>query len=164
MTSICEDIAYKLSAYLDNELGEAEKNRVEAHLENCPSCRGSFRELKKSSDLVSARLSVQPSVDFDKAWQHIEPEIRRRPAIRRYLRAFIVKPGFWIPASAAATVGAAALFFALCLPVYKSQRPVSLSHVESVSSKSGSVMVLHTAKTSQPIIWIMEKSPKEKRP
>ncbi len=159
MTSVCDEITYKLSAYLDNELPDEEKSKVEAHLKACPSCQRSLQKLKKSSELIATALSDRPAVDFDKAWENIEARIHSRPTIWQYLRAFMARPGFWIPAGA---VGAVAMLLVLCLPIYKSQPSANLSHVESVSSKTGRVMVLQTAKTSQPLIWIMESPPKEK--
>lgn len=163
MTSVCDEITYKLSAYLDNELPDEEKSKVEAHLKACPSCQRSLQKLKKSSELIATALSARPAVDFDKAWENIEARIHSRPTIWQYLRAFMARPGFWIPAGAAGAVGAVAMLLVLCLPIYKSQPPANLSRVESVSSKTGRIMVLQTAKTSQPLIWIMENPPKEKR-
>lgn len=158
MTSICKDLTDKFSAYLDKELPEEEMRQVEAHLKDCPFCQQKLQELKSASELVSTALSTQPAVDFDEAWEHIEKEIRCHPTIRQYLRAFFTRPGYWIPAGAAGAVGAVAILLVVCLPIYNTEAPAKVSRVESVSSKTGNVMVLQTAKTSQPIIWIMDKS------
>jgi hypothetical protein len=159
MTTQCGDITYQFSAYLDNELSEAEKTRIDDHLKFCPACRRRLEALEKSSDLISAVLTTHPKVDFDKIWGNIEGRIHCRPTICQHLCTWIFKPVFWIPAGA---VGAVVLLLALYLPVLKSPVPAPVSRVEFVSSKTGNVMVFQSAKTHQPIIWIMDKPPKEK--
>ena len=161
MTSPCEDIEYKLIAYMDQELSNDEKTHIEAHLKDCPYCQRRLKELKQSSGLVHDVLKAPPTVDFEKAWHHIEPRIKCRPGLMEKLRACLSAPTFWIPAGAAAAVCAAALFFAILHPATEFKARSRMSRVESVSSKTENVMVLQSAQTRQPIIWIMEKPKKE---
>lgn len=159
MTLRCVDLTNKFTAYIDDELSEEEENRIDEHLNFCPNCRRQLERLRKSSGLVSAALSAKSAADFDKIWRNIESQIRCRSSVWQNLCSYISKPLFWIPASATVAV---VLLLASYLPVFRSPHPVSLSRVESVFSKTGDIMLFETAKTSQPIIWIVEKTPKEK--
>jgi anti-sigma factor RsiW len=148
-----------MSAYLDRELTTAQKTQVDQHLEECPACAQGFRELEKTSAMIAAALSVQPKIDYDAAWQQIAPRIHCRPSLVQALSSFFKRRILWMPAGALA---AAMLFLVLLLPVFQKSRPSPVSIVESVSSRNGSVMLLQSEKTSQPIIWIIE-APAEKK-
>lgn len=160
MTSICNELTYKFSAYLDNELQDSEKKRIEEHLAVCSHCQSRFHELKKASDIISAGLDTEPNVDFDKVWQEIEGQIGHRPPLWQTLRFHITKPRFWIPAGTGGAFALIVILILLAVPVFKSRAPTQVCRVESVFSKTENVMVLKTAKTRQPIIWIMEKAEK----
>ncbi len=41
-----------LSAYLDDELGERDRSRVERHLQSCPACRAELAALRQTADLL----------------------------------------------------------------------------------------------------------------
>lgn len=65
MTEVCHQIEPMLSAYIDDELDEAETVAVEAHLAQCPRCSRELRELRGLVN-VSESLAA-PSVD-DAVW------------------------------------------------------------------------------------------------
>lgn len=46
-------VAHLLDDYYDNELAPAARRRVEAHLDDCPSCRAELERLDQLSDLLS---------------------------------------------------------------------------------------------------------------
>ena len=46
----------QLSAYLDGELSEQERQQVEAHLKTCPSCRADYEQLRRVAELASEGL------------------------------------------------------------------------------------------------------------
>ncbi len=50
-----------LSAYLDGELGPADRGRVEAHLGTCDRCRARLSELRATASLISALPAARPS-------------------------------------------------------------------------------------------------------
>ena len=43
----CGQIDQRLSGYLDGELSQGERQRVEIHLESCPKCREAFEEMSQ---------------------------------------------------------------------------------------------------------------------
>ena len=47
MNHNCEDIETLLSGYLDGELTQGDRQRVEVILEDCPDCAQTFEDLKK---------------------------------------------------------------------------------------------------------------------
>ena len=48
----CEQIDERLSGYLDGELTQGERQRVEIHLESCPKCREAFEEMARLREAV----------------------------------------------------------------------------------------------------------------
>ncbi len=55
-----EALRERLSAYLEEELEESERVRVEEHLESCPDCRREYRELRHVVDLLRRLPSPDP--------------------------------------------------------------------------------------------------------
>jgi hypothetical protein len=47
-----EALRERLSAYLEADLEESERARIEEHLEGCPDCRREYRELRHTVDLL----------------------------------------------------------------------------------------------------------------
>ncbi len=163
MNVLCNKRRRQFTAYLDNELPEADKNQIEKHLETCAACRQELRQLKKSAEMLSAALAEPAAIDFDQAWQAIEGHIQSRPSLWQRLRTYLSRPRIWVPAGAVGVVTAGLLIVAFCWPVFHSPPLARVSRVASVSSKTGNVMVLQSENTQEPIIWIMESTPKEKR-
>lgn len=54
----------QLSAYLDGELGPAERARLEAHLQGCPACRAELDSLRRTVELVGRLPAVSPLRSF----------------------------------------------------------------------------------------------------
>lgn len=48
----CQEIAELLSGYLDGELTQQNRQRVELHLEGCPACRKIYDEMAELQDSV----------------------------------------------------------------------------------------------------------------
>lgn len=63
----CEDVRELLGNYIDQELTEAMRRRIEAHLEECAACAGDLATL---NDTV-ARLHAEPKPESPNAW-HFE--------------------------------------------------------------------------------------------
>ncbi|MDH4257755.1 MAG: zf-HC2 domain-containing protein [Candidatus Aminicenantes bacterium] len=55
-----------ISSYHDGELDEAQKKRVERHLEECPECRKEFEEMGKFEEVMSQMELKKPQKE---AWQ-----------------------------------------------------------------------------------------------
>jgi hypothetical protein len=56
----CREIEDLLPCMIDGALPEAEKMRIEAHLEACASCRKAFADLRKSDERVKRLEEVEP--------------------------------------------------------------------------------------------------------
>lgn len=70
----------QLSAYLDGELGQEERIRIESHLENCPSCRSLLHELMTlQQTLSSAMFALTEPADLkDRVLKAVAQENRIR--------------------------------------------------------------------------------------
>jgi hypothetical protein len=53
-----------LSGYLDGELDEAQRKLVEKHLEECPTCKAAFQEMKMLDEKIRRQPFEEPSRDF----------------------------------------------------------------------------------------------------
>jgi mycothiol system anti-sigma-R factor len=52
----CAEMVARLYVFLDNELPEDRRNRIQAHLERCPSCYGAFDFEAELRMVVARRL------------------------------------------------------------------------------------------------------------
>jgi anti-sigma factor RsiW len=90
----CPEVRLRISLYVDRELTGAEALDAEAHLTECPACRGAYDELRGTVDAVRG---ANPLYDVPEqsyaAVQSIVGNWERQQARRR-----------WIPAVAAAAV------------------------------------------------------------
>jgi RNA polymerase sigma-70 factor (ECF subfamily) len=60
LTAECQDMLPLLSAYIDDELDEQKRARVESHLEQCAFCRLALEEMTESSRSYRALLPLLP--------------------------------------------------------------------------------------------------------
>jgi len=150
----------RINACIDGELDEKDRQDVEQHLESCPSCRQLRFELEQVGDMIKDGLSPDtvPDIDLTGVWENIQSQIKFGPSVWQRLKELIGKPAVWLP-TAVATAAVAMLVF--LLPIPKQQPQMAQSRVESVYSRSGQVMVMETAKSSQPLIWILPEAEKE---
>jgi anti-sigma factor RsiW len=63
-----------LVGYVRDELGEAERRRVAAHLETCKACRGTVSDFQA----ILARLTDTPLPVSDPHWSRYRAELRAR--------------------------------------------------------------------------------------
>lgn len=75
-----EQVQKMLSAYLDNELTQADAQRVRIHLEDCEDCRGAFHQLEQLRRLTADMTFVDPQEDKMN-------ELQQRLSVRAPLRA-----------------------------------------------------------------------------
>lgn len=85
----CEQISPLLSAYLDGELSQAERESVEWHLKECEVCRSELKELQEAKRFALQLSEVQPPLSLR---QRIMARVERekecqtvRPLIGAYL-------------------------------------------------------------------------------
>jgi len=55
-----EELQKLLSAYLDNELTQADSQRVRLHLEDCTECRARFGQMKELQGITAAMRFADP--------------------------------------------------------------------------------------------------------
>ncbi|MEX1255187.1 MAG: zf-HC2 domain-containing protein [Dehalococcoidia bacterium] len=93
-----------LNAFVDGELGEAERVRVDAHIETCAACAATVDELRS----LGATLSELPRARAPRSFALREGDVRQQPAPR-----WEVVWRRWQPALSGVAVTAFAAFFLL---------------------------------------------------
>ena len=64
-----EEIQRLLSAYLDGELTQADQQRVQLHLEDCPACRDTLDEMRRLQQLTAEISFSDPPEDIMEAFE-----------------------------------------------------------------------------------------------
>ncbi|PKM97978.1 MAG: hypothetical protein CVU79_05365 [Elusimicrobia bacterium HGW-Elusimicrobia-3] len=93
----CGGISRKISAFLDGELDEKDKEAVRAHLEACASCSETLRRFKAADAGLRALPPVEPSPFFA---ARVAAAARALNEYHGPFRRFVLYP---IPAAAALT-------------------------------------------------------------
>ena len=76
----CAERRETLVAYLDRELGPAERTQLEAHLAGCETCRLALEAERRLSGALASLGAVEPPADFEaRFWARIARE-RETPA------------------------------------------------------------------------------------
>ena len=99
----------RLSAYLDGELGPAERRAVDAHLRTCPVCRRNLADLERVKTLLRALPEVEPPSGL---FAGVRAELERPAALLGPLGDWL-RAAFRRPAVAAVAVLLAVLLIAL---------------------------------------------------
>lgn len=109
-----------LLAYLDHELAGDQRTNVDAHLNECLTCRRALGEVRGRADLVSDALSlVDRPAPMDEAWITVQAAVQARAATGAgdssragAGRAPVAKGRAWVPArrSLARAAGLVLLF------------------------------------------------------
>ena len=73
----CDQIRPKLSAYVDGELPEDERENVRRHLDTCLSCAQELRELEETAELLGHLEQADPPDTLESG---LRRRIRRRAA------------------------------------------------------------------------------------
>jgi len=95
-----------LSIYVDGELPSPWKEKLDAHLNECPACREKFENFKKLRGLFNKDASAKKINESDiqaskeKIWRNIEAKRRFTPYPRIWRRRISIS----IPAAAAAAI------------------------------------------------------------
>src|SRR5262245_38539229 len=83
----------RLSAYLDGELKNAERERLEAHVAECAACAVALAELREVMTRGRTLVDTPPATDL---WPAIEAELTPRGAAARPERARVLAgPSWW---------------------------------------------------------------------
>jgi len=78
--SECNEIQLLISAMLDGECTEAEREKVNAHVKNCPDCRAMLAVFAAVSDDISAEEDI-PEGLHEKIMSDISRETVKKPAV-----------------------------------------------------------------------------------
>ncbi len=157
----CEFCLDRLSAFMDKELDQALEARIRDHLNSCPECAEKLHELNRLNFLLGdvAKCAEQPALDVEAMVRKSRPYQVHTPGFGEKVLGFLTRPWTWVPAAAIA----AAIVLVMLLPVQTPPGPDHgplVSSVESVSSDS-QVIMMQTAGTGQPLIWITPQKHKE---
>ena len=87
-----EEVQNLLSAYLDGELTQADRQRVRIHLEDCPDCRREFDQLQELRKLTGSLEFVDPPED---KMQEIEQRLSVQAPRRFGWGLFLAGLGAW---------------------------------------------------------------------
>lgn len=88
----CKLIEKLLSPYLDNELDPTERQQVEAHLNQCPSCAQLYTALQETIDALNEMPELEISDDLQKRLYKIEQK-KSKARIKSRLE-FLLRPAF----------------------------------------------------------------------
>ena len=146
----CKDRAPEISALIDGELPEKKALELERHLKICSECKCLYEELIKTSDLIAESYSHASGIDLSGVWKNIEAGFEPQTKLLAKIISIIFRPMVWLPAAA---VAAALLLFVM--PGGKINGLPEISRVESVYSETGRVIMVKTAQSKNPVIWIM---------
>ncbi|MDA8131107.1 MAG: zf-HC2 domain-containing protein [Elusimicrobia bacterium] len=92
----CENISRRLSAYMDGELPEREREAAESHLASCAACSEELASLRAASAAVSALPRVEPPPFFAARTAAAAKALNGAGPLRAFLR-------FPLPAAAVLT-------------------------------------------------------------
>jgi predicted anti-sigma-YlaC factor YlaD len=70
----CSKISEQLTSYLDGELGDKERARLELHLESCQSCREEYDSLRQTVSL----LQQMPEVNSERTFRIDEKNVAQK--------------------------------------------------------------------------------------
>ena len=74
----CEDMKFKMMAFLDNELPESEIQLVKKHLEECTECIQKYKSLNKVKEITTEmKFKKLPEMYWDEYWSHVYNKIER---------------------------------------------------------------------------------------
>ena len=121
----CKRDTEMLTAYVDGELGGAERAELESHLETCAGCRDAVAAQRRLAEMFAALPEVTPAGDFEaRFWARIARERDAAPGFGARLRAaFSLRRALVLTGAAAAAL--AFLAAAGARPHRQSSRPRS---------------------------------------
>ncbi len=169
--SDCSTVLARLGAYVDGELGQARRQRVESHLGSCQSCSAELDRLRRLRDQLHRSMAVSLSgQDAGRFWEHVERKIREAKA-PRWWTLDRVRELFWfypkLKWASVAALGTTVLLFTADLvlrPAIPPPTPLGPTDtrprtvVESVEGgPNSSVMLFSTPDQKLKIIWVLEQ-------
>ncbi len=103
----CDKFKKLFSAYIDNEISNTEKNELEHHLDECPSCKSTVEQLDYTRKRIVALPHVRSNQNFDIV---LHAKLRRQ--IRREQQSRLSLPS-WETSKLPLVATVAVLFLAM---------------------------------------------------
>jgi predicted anti-sigma-YlaC factor YlaD len=78
---------YEIRAFYDRELGEAEMQRINTHLADCPSCQNRIEAISQRADWMQSQLEMlsplpeEPSLSVMAARSHLNDILKKEHKI-----------------------------------------------------------------------------------
>jgi anti-sigma factor RsiW len=155
----CHERAPALSAYVDGELGQGERERLEAHVAECARCRqevarferltGLLREVD-AEELTSLRpVSLWPAVEREALGLRRDGLGRGLASRWKHWAPAWARP-LWVPVSVAA-----ALAITLALPFVMQREALQADEAIVESVDEGEVMVIRHGR-GEVMIWVFD--------
>ncbi len=111
MTMNCSQVQERLSAYIDNELSDAEHHDIAAHLQGCPDCKASVEFARTLSYKTRELADPTPPANL---WARIESGLQEKESpvhkISSRRRLWHMSVGQWALAASLLLVAAAGLW------------------------------------------------------
>jgi len=164
----CTTVQRSLGAWLDAELGEAERQEIREHLEKCPSCLAEKRRLERLQSALGEALRARASgIAFEPFWREVQRRISEReiPWHARFwdwVRSILYpqRLAWVVPVAMVFLVGAFSLreFFPGWLS--GSQR-TARTVVDSIDGHGLNVALFRESESRTTVIWLFEDHEEE---
>ncbi len=66
----CEEVQERLSALIDEQMNQQEREQVQHHLMTCETCAREYRELRRFVEFCRQLEQPEPKIDL---WQELQP-------------------------------------------------------------------------------------------
>ena len=97
----CEDLTALISGYLDGELTQSDRQRVEIHLESCDDCRRTYEETRELREQVGKLPAVEMSPqEWDRIMNNVTVRTTRGAGWLLYVGGLVVLIGYGVYAFA----------------------------------------------------------------
>lgn len=140
-----------ISRYYDKDLNPDEYSEIKTHVESCEKCRKSLAGYNCLSDKLKSTFNEAPEHDALKVENQIIESIRRKKRtwwVRLADQIFTKR--VLIPAVMTASVAIFVTTF------YTNNTDQGSGAIITSLSSSERVIIIHTEKTHQPIIWVRD--------
>ena len=86
----CKKVKEKLSASIDNELKDNDRQKIEQHLANCPLCRQEARFLSLAWNALEVWEKIEIPDNFEvRFWQRVREREPKKLPIKRLIRRIV---------------------------------------------------------------------------
>jgi hypothetical protein len=146
----------------DGDLENAERDRLERHLEVCTACRAYVEEMDRVGEVLREEMTeVVRAERLDPLWEGIERSIERpqEHLAKKFRNALWGQGCLPRPAFVMGTV--LVLSLAFLIPILKIDPSGTATQciVDSVDPGESSVVVLYNEATDTTVLWVIEEAP-----